>query len=208
MLASNYDSSVFINCPFDEAYQRLFEAIVFCVHDCGFSVRSALEVDDSAQVRIDKIYQIIAGCKFGIHDLSRTEPNPETGLPRFNMPLELGIFLGARKFGQAAQREKRVLVLDREAFRYLTFISDIRGQDIKAHNGDERTVITLVRNWLRNALTGTGVSIPSGSIIFERYEAFQAKLPMHCAGLNLDPAELIFNDYIQVVEEWLKDNPW
>ena len=205
---SAYDSSVFINCPFDEAYQRLFDAIVFSVHDCGFSARSALEVDDGAQVRINKIYQIIAECRFGIHDLSRTEVNPETELPRFNMPLELGIFLGARQYGQEEQREKRVLILDREAFRYLKFISDIRGQDIKAHNGDERTVITLVRDWLRNALRGTGISIPSGSLIFGRYESFKEDLPVFCTGLNLDPRELIFNDYVQVVEVWLEENLW
>lgn len=105
MPSSNYDSGVFINCPFDEAYQRLFDAIVFSVHDCGFSARSALEVDDSAQVRIDKIYRIIADCKFGIHDLSRTEPNPETGLPRFNMPLELGIFLGPGNTGRRSSEK-------------------------------------------------------------------------------------------------------
>ena len=208
MPVSNYNRSVFINCPFDAAYQRLFDAIVFCVHDCGFIARSALEVDDGAQVRIDKIYQIISDCKFGIHDLSRTEPNPQTGLPRFNMPLELGIFLGARRYGQGQQQEKRVLVLDREEFRYLKFISDIRGQDIKAHNSNERTVITLVRNWLQNALAGTGISIPSGSLIFKRYEIFQDELPGLCEVLRLDPNELIFNDYIQAVEEWLALHPW
>lgn len=101
-----------------------------------------------------------------------------------------------------------MLILDREAFRYLKFISDIRGQDIKAHNGDERTVITLVRNWLRNALSGSGISIPSGSLIFERYGSFKEDLPALCTGLNLNPAELTFNDYVQVIEEWLKDNPW
>ena len=87
---------VFINCPFDSQYTPLFEALVFAVSDCGFRARCALEVDDASQVRIEKIYKIIATCKFGIHDISRTAPNPATGLPRFNMPLELGIFLAAR----------------------------------------------------------------------------------------------------------------
>lgn len=124
------------------------------------------------------------------------------------MPLELGIFLGSRKYGQAEQREKRVLILDHEEFRYLKFISDIRGQDIKAHNSDERIVITLVRNWLRNALAGAGISIPGGALIFKRYKIFQDELPDLCEFFRLDPNELIFNDYIQVVEEWLEANPW
>ena len=73
--------------------------MVFTVHDCGFIARCALEEEDASQVRIDKIYNIIAECRYGIHDISRTELDENSGLPRFNMPLELGIFLGAKKFG-------------------------------------------------------------------------------------------------------------
>jgi hypothetical protein len=36
---------------------------------------------------------IISGCKYSIHDLSRTELDKTTRLPRFNMPLELGLDL-------------------------------------------------------------------------------------------------------------------
>jgi len=84
-----YSKNVFINCPFDGPYKPMFEAIVFAVFDCGFLPRCALETDDSGQVRIDKIFNIIASCKFGINDLSRAELDPATGLPRFNMPLWL-----------------------------------------------------------------------------------------------------------------------
>jgi hypothetical protein len=34
---------VFLNCPFDDEYRSLFEAIVFTIHLCGFSCRCALE---------------------------------------------------------------------------------------------------------------------------------------------------------------------
>jgi hypothetical protein len=95
---------VFVNCPFDDAYQDLFEAIVFTIHDCGYVARSALEVDDGSQVRIDKIAALIAACRFGIHDISRTQPDTATGLPRFNMPFELGMFLGAKRYGRGAQK--------------------------------------------------------------------------------------------------------
>src|SRR5688572_7093124 len=93
-----YAKSVFVNCPFDDEYLPLMEAIVFTVSDCGFVVRSTQELDDAGEVRIEKIIRIIGESKYGIHDISRTELNA-AGLPRFNMPLELGLFLGARKFG-------------------------------------------------------------------------------------------------------------
>ncbi|HYU25729.1 MAG TPA: hypothetical protein VEO74_11030 [Thermoanaerobaculia bacterium] len=124
---------VFVNCPFDESYRPIFEAIVFAVHDCGYVARCSLEVSDASQVRIEKIAAIIAACKFGIHDISRTELDATTHLPRFNMPLELGLFLGAKRFGSPKQRSKTCLILDVERYRYQKFISDIAGQDIAAY---------------------------------------------------------------------------
>src|ERR1700740_2359962 len=103
---------VFINCPFDAEYQPLFRALVFAVQDCGFVARSALEREDGSEVRIEKIRRIIAESAFGIHDISRTEPDAGTGLPRFNMPLELGIFLGAKYYGGAEQARKSCVILE------------------------------------------------------------------------------------------------
>jgi hypothetical protein len=40
------NESVFINVPFDRAYQKLFHALVFSVHESGFIARCALEGDD------------------------------------------------------------------------------------------------------------------------------------------------------------------
>ena len=78
---ASYEDNVFINCPFDSEYRSIFYALVFAVHDCGYIARCALEVDDSGQVRIQKIEQMIADCKFGIHDISRVETDPQTQLP-------------------------------------------------------------------------------------------------------------------------------
>ncbi|HEV2817827.1 MAG TPA: hypothetical protein VGW40_11490 [Allosphingosinicella sp.] len=52
------------------------------------------------------------------------------------MPLELGLFRGAKRFGNKAQKLKRALILDIEQFRYQRFISDLAGIDIHAHGGD------------------------------------------------------------------------
>ena len=82
-----------------------------------------------------------------VQDISRTELNA-AGLPRFNMPFELGLFLGAKRFGNAMQRRKTCLVLDREPYRYQAFLSDIAGQDIAAHGGEPVRAIGAVRDWL------------------------------------------------------------
>lgn len=61
-----------------------------------------MELDDGGQTRIDKLYGLIGECRYGIHDLSRTELDDVNQLPRFNMPLELGLFLGAKRYGGQA----------------------------------------------------------------------------------------------------------
>ena len=197
-----YEDNVFINCPSDEAYRPLFYAIVFAVFDCGFIASSALEEPYSAENRFAKIKKIISKCKYGIHDISRTEVDRETGLPRFNMPLELGLFLGAMSFGQRHQKEKKCLILDAEPYRYQQFISDLAGQDIAHHHNDSTKAITCVRDWLSTA--SKRGNIPSGSFIFNHYVDFQAKLPTFCRDLKLDPNEITFLDYANLVTEWLK----
>ena len=81
---------VFINCPFDAEYKPIFYAIVFTIVRAGYRARCALETDDAAENRLGKIIKIISECRYGIHDISRTETNGDPPLPRFNMPLELG----------------------------------------------------------------------------------------------------------------------
>ena len=201
MRSVHYTDNVFINCPFDLAYKPLFDAIVFTVHDCGFVARCALEEEDASQVRIDKIYTIIADCRYGIHDISRTELDENSGFPRFNMPLEFGVFLGAKKFGVAEQKRKKCLVLDKEQYRYQQFISDIAGQDIQAHNNEVETIVRVVRNWLRTA--SGRQTIPGGNIIWERYQTFMRDLPRTAEECQLDVEDLIFNDYIFVIGKWL-----
>jgi hypothetical protein len=91
------EKQVFVNCPFDSQYTPIFEAIIFAIHACGFYSRCALENGDSDQVRLNKIIKMIGECELGIHDLSRVDTHGQ--FPRFNMPLELGLFLGAQKLG-------------------------------------------------------------------------------------------------------------
>lgn len=197
---------VFLNVPFDERYRKLLDALVFAVHECGLQARSALDGDDGGEIRLEKLYRIIAECRFGIHDLSRTTLDSENRLPRFNMPLELGLFLGARRFGQGAQRKKSCLILEKERWRYQKYCSDIAGQDIRAHGNQVHQALKAVRNWLQANLPASH-HLPSPSMLTERYLAFRRELPAICHQLDLSPRELTFLDYRKVVTEWLAQYP-
>lgn len=206
MNSLDYHDNVFVNCPFDSDYNQLFDAIVFTVHDCGFVARCALEIEDSSEVRIDKIYNIIEDCRYGIHDISRTELDKVSGLPRFNMPLELGIFLGAKRFGIEEQKVKSCLVMDKEPYRYQKFISDIAGQDISVHKNSQEEVVKIVRNWLHSV--SDRQTIPGGSIIWKHFQDFLSDKSQVAHEMRYGIEDLQdFYNYANVVAEWLSRQP-
>ena len=178
---------------------------MFAVLDCGFVPRSALEKSESGETRIEKLYRIIGQCRYGIHDISATELDSANHLPRFNMPLELGIFLGATKFGSKKHRSKSFLVLDRERYRYQRFCSDLGGHDPKAHDGKQENAIRSVRNWLTSERPEP--SVPGGRAIWNRFGKFTSDLPVICDAKQVEPDALEFHDLTTVIEIWLLDNP-
>lgn len=203
-MARDSAGNVFINCPFDNDYIEMRNALIFAVFDCGFIPRCALEDDDSGEVRFDKIQKIISECRFGIHDISRTELDGVTDLPRFNMPLELGVFIGAKRYGDKTQKVKKSIILDCEPYRYRAFISDISGQDIQSHNNDPEQAITRIRNWL-NTSSGRR-TIPGGRAIVQRWRQFENDLPDMCARIPIEIDELMYNDYAMFISEWLSES--
>jgi hypothetical protein len=200
------DHGVFLNVPFDTGYRKLFHALVFAVHECGFVARCALEADDGTQVRLEKLYGIIGECLYAVHDISRTSLDSVNRLPRFNMPLELGIFLGAKRFGAARQRRKKALILERTRFLCQKYCSDISGQDARAHENDALAAIRAVRNWLHTVRPKAG--LPGWRRMGGRFVAFREKeLPAICRRLSLERRDLTFGEYRLLLEQWLEENP-
>ncbi|TLD70214.1 hypothetical protein FEM03_13580 [Phragmitibacter flavus] len=198
---STVETQVFINCPFDDEYRPLFHATVFSVVLCGYTPRCALEAQDSGEVRLNKIIRLIRTCRYGIHDISRTELDQVNSLPRFNMPFELGLFLGAAGFGDAKQKRKVTLIFDSKRYRYQKFISDIAGQDIKDHDCNPHHVIKKIRDWLSSSQPN--IALPGGRKLIERYENFHSTLPAMLSSLELDEGEISFVDFCRLIQAWL-----
>lgn len=196
----DYDRNVFINCPFDGEYEDLFNAILFAVHRCGFILRCAKEYEDSSSIRIQGIVQLIRESKYSIHDLSRVTLDRTASLPRFNMPLELGICIGAIEYGTKRQKANQYLIVESEKFRFKQFISDLSGQDIRDHENSVEGAIKIIRNWLTSK---TPENVPSASIIHGEYLTFTENLPLLCAENDWVPDELTFGEYSTLVTSWL-----
>jgi hypothetical protein len=122
------------------------------------------------------------------------------------MPLELGIFLGARRFGAQDQRRKSCLILDRTPYRYQIFCSDISGQEVRPHHNQGDLALRAVRNWLQASLPA-GRGLPGASAAVTRYAHFRLELPFMCREKSLGVSDLTFLDYRQLVEAWIEVFP-
>lgn len=193
---------VFINCPFDEDYWPVMKAVVFAIFACGFTPRCAVDADDQSEGRLEKIIRLIRECRLGIHDLCRNGPDPGHGLARFNMPLELGLFMGATLFGK---ERKALLIMDAEPWAYHKFVSDLKGRDLRIHRHDPSLAVSHVRDWL-NAQKITP-ALPGGKEINRRYRQFLHDLPALLRSARLDDSEVSkpehFIDWNYLVTEWL-----
>jgi hypothetical protein len=168
----SFERSVFINCPFDDAYKPQLRAILFCIYYLGLEPRIAIERLDGAEPRIEKIIELIEASKFGIHDLSRIRAERAGDLFRLNMPLELGLDIGCKRFKGSPWSEKRCLILETERYRYQAAISDLSNSDIEAHGDDPTEVLTIVRNWLN---TECKLDAEGPSFIWGRFTDFIAE---------------------------------
>jgi hypothetical protein len=201
---ADYDRSVFVNCPFDKDYRRFFRALIFSVQDCGFAVRYALEISDASETRAVKLIRLIKSAKLGIHDISRTELDGRTQLPRFNMPYELGLFVGCKFAGRRKQLQKSALILDCEPYRFQKFLSDIAGQDIVSHGGRLEDLMTSVRNWLTHY---TQRSLPGAKHLLSRFRTFESQIPDILRELNRTESDLDnYIDLYKISATWIEHN--
>ena len=199
-----FEQNVFINCPFDNDFKPLLKALVFELIYLGFSPKLSQTLSSSA-IRINQIKSLIKTCKFGIHDLSRSKAMVAGELPRFNMPYELGLDIGALEYGNRKLKTKRILILETERFHYQKVISDIAGQDIENHNDDPKTLITKVRNWF--SVNFPEETIVGQSVIWIAYNQFIDDLNTNLSASYTDDEieEMPIGDFIKFANDWISE---
>lgn len=166
----SFETCVFINCPLDEDFEPILQAILFCVVYLEFAPRLSTERSDSGEIRIEKIRELIKGSKYSIHDLSRCQATKDGEYFRLNMPFELGIDYGCRHYNGDGREKKKFLVLEDKKYRYQAAISDLSGCDIVAHAGKFEIAMRKVRNWLVNE---AGAAAHAPKKILDAYFDFQ-----------------------------------
>ena len=126
-------------------------------------------------------------------------------LPRFNMPYELGLDIGALEYGSRKLKTKRILILETERFHYQKVISDIAGQDIENHNDDPKTLITKVRNWF--SANFPEETIVGQSVIWIAYNQFIDDLNTNLSASYTEDEieEMPIGDFIKFANDWISE---
>ena len=126
-------------------------------------------------------------------------------MPRFNMPMELGIHLGARLFGEGRHRRKRALILEAQAHRYDAALSDISGQDIEVHGNDPDQAIRCVRNWLSDHRPRGALPLPGVAAMQADHSLFQEEVGALLAARRLDTLDqLTHSDFMFAIRDWIE----
>src|SRR6266478_4230867 len=137
--------SVFLNIPYDDAFENLLLAYISGLSAFGFVPRATLEIPFSKR-RLERIVSLIASSRYSVHDLSRVQLDrnaPST--PRFNMPFELGITVGL------GNTKHSWIVCETVRRRINKSLSDLDGTDVYIHGGTVRGVFRELSNaFVRN----------------------------------------------------------
>jgi hypothetical protein len=163
MPAARRDSA-FINIPYDSGYAEHFLAYIAGVAAFGLTPRATLELTGGER-RLDRIFELIAACKYSFHDLSFVgldRKRPVT--PRFNMPFELGLVIG---WQNAAPSGHDWFVFESEQHRIKKSLSDLDGTDAFIYGRPEG-----ILHQIRNALSRHDLR-PTAEQMWEMFDALR-----------------------------------
>lgn len=201
----NFDKNVFINCPFDEDYKPLLKVLIYVIIKFGFIPRLAVERSDSAEVRLNKIKEILEECKFSIHDLSVAKAQKKGEYYRLNMPFELGLDFGCKAYHHnEIYRNKKFLILEKEKYSTQKALSDMAGADCKCHKGDSEQLVNEIRTWFSE----NGIdNLPSSSHVWDDYNTFFTNLYFDLSIKKFKPHEinnLSINEYMRYIFQFME----
>jgi hypothetical protein len=170
-MAGAQRDSAFLNIPYDPSYEEHFLAYIAGVAAFGLDPRATLELTGGER-RLDRIFKLIADCRYSFHDLSLVEldrSSPAT--PRFNMPFELGLVVG---WQTASPSIHDWFVFESSRHRLQKSLSDLNGTDPFIYGPSADGILREIRNALaRHDVQPTATQMRS---IFEEVQEYASSL--------------------------------
>lgn len=136
-------NGVFLNVPYDQEFSSLYVAYIVGLCQLDMVPHLASEIPGGDR-RLNRIFKLIQSCRYSIHDLSRVELSvAPTAVPRFNMPLELGMTI---TWANLHPSRHAWFVWESEPYRIQRSASDLNGTDAYIHNGTPEGVLRELSN--------------------------------------------------------------
>jgi len=202
----SFDNNVFINCPFDKKYIPLLRPLLFTILYLGYNPRISSESSDSGEARLDKIFKLIEESRFSVHDLSRIQSSKKNEIFRLNMPFELGVDIGCRKFKGGKWRNKKHLILETKPYRYQRALSDLSNSEIKSHSDSPEKLVRKVRNWFIETI---GIkNVKSATVIWADFNEFMTDF--YCKRKKegfkkKDLQQMPIPELIKFMRDWIRE---
>ncbi|MDE0154158.1 MAG: hypothetical protein OXS28_00895 [Gammaproteobacteria bacterium] len=204
MTETDFDKSVFINCPIDDDFAPLLEVIMFCIVYAGLKPRLSSERLDSGESRLDKIIELISSCAFSVHDLSRCKAREADEFFRMNMPFEFGVDMGFRRSPDVRTDRKKFIIFEKEQYDLKEALSDIAGFDVEFHQDDFQLVIKKLRDFLT---VEVGCELPGPTNLVGEYVTFlgwMSEKKMSQGLTEKEALELPTQERLKEMFEWKK----
>jgi hypothetical protein len=176
--------SVFLNIPYDREFEDLYLAYIVGLTQLGLRVNVTLAIPN--QGRLEAIIDLIKESNFSIHDLSPIKSSK--GIPRFNMPLELGLALHR---SHVTRGRHRVYVFESKPYRAQRSTSDINGIDPQIHNQTPKGVMRGLRNIFRQP--GDVTTVPEMLLSYRAVKKKLSELRLNAGRQSLFQAS-VFHD--------------
>ena|SRR3982750_2162278 len=174
---------VFLNVPFDADYAPLFLALIAGLTALGRTPHCVLEVPSGGRNRLERIFGLMEICGASIHDLSRITLSGPQGVPRFNMPFELGM-----AYALARKVSHNFFVFEEKPFRLQASLSDLNGHDPHIHDSSPTGIFRCLLDC---------VGTPSGAQSMARLEALTKQLARSASKLQREMRIAVpFHPYI------------
>jgi|ERR1051326_5652002 hypothetical protein len=81
--------------------------------------------------------------------------------------------------------------------------SSENSQDIHSHQGKIAALIEELAGWLRNHRRDP--TVPGGRKMAQEFSVFRKQMPRICARRKLEPEELTFGDYADMIAEYIAE---
>ncbi|MBI1339136.1 hypothetical protein GC169_02835 [bacterium] len=214
-----YYKRVFLNSPFDAEHYEVLRAITVVLLDCGLLPACALQFGGKS--RMSRIIGLIGNSRYAIHNFGFTL-NGKMKRPRLNMPLEVGVWYGAKAFqadelgedGKALARNDLLLIANfHKADR--TRISDLDAFDPHDYQGKVKRAIRIALDWIIDDKEGVGLDpgkLPSPKDLVVRFSDFDANATDWANRRGLVDAAQIkdvdrWPDYVKAALHYLEAHP-